>query len=55
MTDLVGFVASIGRASGQMNTPDHARPVNKFVLAARGGTQAQHCTERLQAFVQRVH
>ena len=49
MTGLVGFVASIDRARGQLNTPDHARPVNQFVLAARGGANGQHCTERLRA------
>ena len=55
MTGLAGFFASIDRASVQLNTPDHTWPVNQFVLAARGGTNAQHCTERLQAPLKRVH
>ena len=41
MTGLAGFVASIDRASGQLNPPDHARPVNQFVLAARVSQKGQ--------------
>ena len=49
MTALVGFVALKVNSSGQMATPDAARPVNQVVLAARGCDNTQNGTERLQA------
>ena len=55
MTGLVGFAASKDNSSGQMATPDAARPVNQVVLAARGGDNTQDGTERLQAPLKRVH
>ena len=49
MTALVTFVASKANSSGQIATPDAARPAQQVVLGARGGDNPQDGTERLQA------
>ena len=55
MTVLVTFVASKANSSGQIATPDAARPGPQIVWARVGATHTQDGTERLQAPLKRVH
>ena len=55
MTGLVAFVASIASATGQIDTPEHARSAHQMVLAVHECDHWQDCTERLQASLQRVY
>ena len=55
MTVLVTFVASKANSSGQIATPDAARPAQQVVWGARGGDHTQDGTERLQAPLKRIH